>query len=183
LTEEKEIIASVSRWIEKAVIGLDLCPFAKSVYEKRQIHYKLSQSEQIDSLMFDLHQEILWLQQHPVFDTGLLIIPFQLSDFLDFNQMLDQADALMSAYRWSGDFQLASFHPHYQFADTEFEDRENWSNRSPYPILHVLRENSVERAVSLYPGVNSIPTRNIEKLESLGDDQFYEIFKTRDRGD
>ena len=179
MTEEEKILAGVSNWIEKAVIGLELCPFARTVYEKRQIHYKISHSKQINDLMFDLHQEILWLQQHPEFDTGLLIIPFQLRKFSDFNQMLDQADALVSAYHWTGDFQLASFHPQYHFADTGFDDRENWSNRSPYPILHVLREISVERAVSLYPGVSGIPARNIEKLELLEDDQFNQIFRTR----
>lgn len=181
MSDEQEIIAGVTRWIEKAVIGLELCPFARSVYEKRQIRYSISHSRQIDDLMFDLHQEILCLQQSPDIDTGLLIIPFQLGEFSDFNQMLDQADALMGAYRWSGEFQLASFHPRYQFSGTQLEDRENWSNRSPYPILHVLREKSVEQAVSRYPGVDGIPARNIEKLGLLEDDAFHQIFKTPHR--
>jgi len=181
LSNEQEIISEVRYWIEKAVIGLELCPFARSVYEKRQIRYSISHSEQIDELMFDLHQEILSLQQSPDFDTGLLIIPFQLGVFSDFNQMLDQADALMSAYHGSEEFQLAGFHPLYQFSGTQLEDRENWSNRSPYPILHILRETSVEQAVSRYPGVDGIPARNIEKLGLLEDDQFDQIFKIPNR--
>ena len=181
MSDEQEIIAEVLRWIEKAVIGLELCPFARAVYEKRQIRYSISHSEQIDELMFDLHQEILCLQQSPDIDTGLLIIPFQLGEFSEFNQMLDQADALMNGYHWSGEFQLASFHPLYQFSGTQLEDRENWSNRSPYPILHILREASVEQAVSRYPGVSGIPARNIEKLGLLEDDEFNQIFKTPNR--
>jgi len=169
------------RWIEQAVIGLELCPFAKAVYQKRQIRYSISHSEQIEELMFDLHQEILCLQQSPDIDTGLLIIPFQLGEFIDFNQMLDQADALMNVYHWSGAFQLASFHPLYQFSGTQLEDRENWSNRSPYPILHLLRETSVEQAISRYPGVSGIPERNIEKLGLLEDDEFDRIFKNPSR--
>jgi hypothetical protein len=177
LTEDQKFIDEVARWIEKAVIGLNLCPFARSVYEQGQIHYAVSQSEQVDSLMLDLHQEILWLQQHPEFDTSLLIVSRQLSDFSDFNQTLDQAEAMLDAYNWVGEFQLASFHPQYQFANTQVDDRENWSNRSPYPILHVLRESSVEQAIEHYPQVEMVPAENIRKLISLDDVLFNQIFK------
>jgi len=177
LFDERKVIAAVARWIEAAVIGLNLCPFAKSVYEQGQIHYVVSQSEQVDHLMFELHQQVLWLQQHPEIETTLLIIPCQLADFSSFNQMLDQAEALLEAYDWVGEFQLASFHPQYQFANTQIDDRENWSNRAPYPILHVLRESSLEQAIEHYPGAAEIPERNIRKLRSLDDILFDAIFK------
>ncbi len=177
MPDEKKVIAEVKCWIEKAVIGLDLCPFAKPVYEQGKIHYIISSSEQVDGLMFDLHQQLLWLRQHGEIETSLLIIPGQLADFFEFNQMLDQAEALLDAYDWVGEFQLASFHPQYQFANTNFDDRENWSNRSPYPILHVLRESSLEQAIDHYPEVAAIPARNIRKLRSLDDILFEAIFK------
>ena len=160
------------------MIGLDLCPFAKPVYEQEKIHYIISSSEQVDGLMFDLHAQLLWLRQYPEIETTLLIIPCQLADFSDFNQMLDQAEALLEAYDWAGEFQLASFHPQYQFAHTQIDDRENWSNRAPYPILHVLRESSLERAIKQYPEVTEIPERNIRNLRSLDDISFDAIFKS-----
>ena len=177
MLDEQKIIAEVVHWVETAVIGLDLCPFAKSVYEQGQIHYVVSRSERVDRLMFDLHQQLLWLRQHAEIETSLLIIPGQLADFFEFNRMLDQTEALLDAYDWVGEFQLASFHPQYQFANTKIDDRENWSNRSPYPILHVLREFSLEQAIDLYPGVAEIPARNIRKLRSLDDILFEAIFK------
>ncbi len=177
MADEQKVIAEVKYWIEKAVIGLDLCPFAKPVYEQGRIYYIVSPSEQVDGLMFDLHQQLLWLRQHPEIETTLLIIPCQLADFTDFNQMLDQAEALLKAYDWVGEFQLASFHPQYQFAHTQIDDRENWSNRAPYPILHVLRESSLEQAIEHYPGVEEIPERNIRKLRSLDDISFKAIFE------
>jgi uncharacterized protein len=177
LPDEQKVIAEVKCWIEKAVIGLDLCPFAKPVYEQGRIHYIVSPSEQVDGLMFDMHAQLLRLRQHPENETTLLIIPCQLADFSDFNQMLDQAEALLKAYDWVGEFQLASFHPQYQFANTQIDDRENWSNRAPYPILHVLRESSLEQAIEHYPEVAEIPARNIRKLRSLDDISFDAIFK------
>jgi hypothetical protein len=177
LPHEQKVIVEVKRWIEKAVIGLNLCPFAKPVYEQGQIHCIVSPSEQVDGLMFDLHAQLLQLRLHPEIETTLLIIPCQLADFTDFNQMLDQADALLEAYDWVGEFQLASFHPQYQFAHTQIDDRENWSNRAPYPILHLLRESSLEQAIKYYPGVAEIPARNIRKLISLDDVSFKAIFK------
>jgi len=179
LPDEQKVIAEVKCWIEKAVIGLDLCPFAKPVYEHGKIHYFISPSERVDGLMFDLHQQLLRLRQHPEIETTLLIIPCQLADFSDFNPMLDQAEALLKAYDWAGEFQLASFHPQYQFAYTRIDDRQNWSNRAPYPILHVLRESSLEQAIVQYPEVTEIPARNIRKLRSLDDISFNAIFKPK----
>ncbi|MCZ6798700.1 MAG: DUF1415 domain-containing protein, partial [Gammaproteobacteria bacterium] len=145
-------MSEVCRWIEAAVIGLDLCPFAESAYRQRRIHTVVSESTQVDDLMLELYQEIQRLRKQSEIETTLLIISRQLKDFTDFNAMLDHADALIKAYQWTGEFQIASFHPHYQFANSQINDRENWSNRAPYPILHILRESSVEQAISHYPG-------------------------------
>ncbi len=127
--------------------------------------------------MLELHQEIQRLTSKPGIETSLLIIPRQLQDFTDFNAMLDQVDALIEGYQWIGEFQIASFHPYYQFANTQINDRENWSNRSPYPILHILRESSVEQAISHYPEIAKIPARNSRKLRLLEDISFDAIFK------
>jgi hypothetical protein len=127
--------------------------------------------------MLELHQEIVRLTNKPEIETSLLIIPRQLQDFTDFNAMLDQVDALIEGYQWIGEFQIASFHPYYQFANTKINDRENWSNRSPYPILHILREASVEQAISYYPEVTKIPAGNSRKLRALDDISFDRIFK------
>lgn len=178
MIDDQKIISEVYRWIEAAVIGLDLCPFAESVYRQRQIHTVVSESEQVDELMFEVHQEIQRLRKQPEIETTLLIITHQLQDFTDFNEMLDHVDALIKAYQWIGEFQIASFHPCYQFANTQIDDRENWSNRSPYPILHILRESSVKQAVSHYPEALTIPARNSRKLRSLDDISFDAIFKS-----
>ncbi len=126
--------------------------------------------------MLELYQEIQRLRKQSEIETTLLIISRQLQDFTDFNAMLDHADALIKAYQWTGEFQIASFHPHYQFANSQIDDRKNWSNRAPYPILHVLRESSLEQAIEHYPEVAEIPTRNIRKLRSLDDISFKAIF-------
>ena len=178
MINDQKIISEVYRWIEAAVIGLDLCPFAESVYRRRQIHAVVSDSEQVKDLMFELHREIQRLKKQPEIETSLLIITRQLQDFNDFNAMLDHVDVLINAYQWTGEFQIASFHPSYQFANTQIDDRENWSNRSPYPILHILRETSVAQAISHYPEALMIPARNNRRLRSLDNVSFNAIFKS-----
>jgi len=174
--EERKIISRVHHWIEKAVIGLDLCPFTKSVYRQNKLRCWVSESKQVDALMLDLYQQCQYLIETPEIETTLLIIPHQLQDFADFNQVLDQVDALMAAYQWTGIFQIASFHPDYQFNNTSVNDRENWSNRSPYPILHILRESSVERALAGYPNPERIPETNIRTLNAMDPRELEHIF-------
>jgi len=167
LNDNRKIISRVDHWIEKAVIGLDLCPFADSVYQKNKLRCVVSESENTNALMLELHQQCQYLIETPEIETTLLIIPHQLQDFADFNQILDQVDALIEAYGWVGVFQIASFHPMYQFENTRTDDRENWSNRAPFPILHILRESSVERCISRYPNPDQIPETNIQTLRAL----------------
>ncbi len=164
------IIAATQAWIEKAVIGLNLCPFAKSVYVKQQIRYVVSAAQEVDALVTELESELLALQaaDPAKIDTTLIIIPDALSDFLDYNDFLTVADNLLEDLELDGEIQIASFHPQYQFAGTTTNDIENYTNRSPYPILHLLREASIERAVDAFPEAEMIFEKNMETLRKLG---------------
>ncbi|MDX3905232.1 MAG: DUF1415 domain-containing protein [Pigmentiphaga sp.] len=164
------IIAAVRTWLEKAVIGLNLCPFAKAVHIKDQIAYRVSDARDPDALLEDLASALRELAQSDPerVDTLLLVHPWTLADFHDYNDFLDDADAAVEALGLAGEIQVASFHPDYQFADTEPDDIENYSNRSPYPILHLLREASVDRAVEAFPDAERIYEHNIETLRELG---------------
>jgi uncharacterized protein len=169
-TTSAAIIAETRDWIEKAVIGLNLCPFAKAVYASDRIRYWVSEAQSEDSLLADLSRELRWLQaaDPQTCETVLLIHPDVLSDFLDYNDFLDAADATVEALGLAGEIQIASFHPRYQFAGSGSDDVENYTNRSPYPMLHLLRESSVEHAALATPDVDAIPARNIETLRRLG---------------
>jgi hypothetical protein len=177
LKQNQIIICQVTRWIEKAVIGLELCPFAKSIYGDNKLRYVVSESKSIDSLIFELYQQCQYLIDTPAIETELLIIPYQLDEFADFNRVLDQVNALIETCGWTGVFQVASFHPRYQFENTKINDRENWTNRSPYPILQILRESSVEQVLSRYTNPEQIPEKNIQKLKAMEISDFERIFK------
>ncbi|KQZ59584.1 MULTISPECIES: DUF1415 domain-containing protein [unclassified Lysobacter] len=170
MSSEAEPIIATRRWLERAVIGLNLCPFAKAVVAKDQVRYVLSAATTPDALLEELAYELVRLQQTEPeqVDTTLLIHPQVLTDFLDYNDFLDTADAAVEALELDGEIQVASFHPDYQFADTAYDDVGNCSNRSPYPMLHLLREASVERAVAAFPDPDVIVERNLETLEKLG---------------
>ena len=143
-----------------------------------QVHFAVSDSRNVETLLVDLYDELERLDRTPAeqIDTTLLIIPDQLDDFLDYNDMLDLADGLLEQQGWEGTFQIASFHPAYQFADTQVDDRENFTNRAPYPILHILREASLDRGLASYPDPEQIPERNIATLNGLSDDQWRSLF-------
>lgn len=170
MSSEADPIAATRRWLERAVIGLNLCPFAKAVVAKDQVRYVLSAATTPEALLEELAYELVRLQQTEPeqVDTTLLIHPQVLTDFLDYNDFLDTADAAVEALELDGEIQVASFHPDYQFADTAYDDVGNCSNRSPYPMLHLLREASVERAVAAFPDPDVIVERNLETLEKLG---------------
>lgn len=163
-------IAVTRRWLERAVIGLNLCPFAKAVTARQQVRFVLSEATTPDALLEELGAELMLLQQADPeqVDTTLIIHPQVLGDFLDYNDFLELADALVAELDLEGELQVASFHPEYQFAGTDPDDVGNCTNRSPYPTLHLLREASVERAVAAYPDPDVIVERNIETLEKLG---------------
>ena len=176
MNNKQAIISQVNQWIESAVIGLDLCPFAKPIYLQNKLRSIVSESSNVDELMVELFQQCQYLIETPEVETTLLIIPHQLQDFSDFNLSLNQVDALINLYRWTGVFQIASFHPDYQFENSDIDDRANWTNRSPFPILHILRESSIERALSGYPDPDQIPEKNIKKLNRMSLIEFNRIF-------
>ena len=173
--------ARVRRWLERAVIGLNLCPFAKAVYVKEQVRLVFSDATTPEQLVEQLGEELLRLRDTPAeqVDTTLLVHPYVLGDFLDYNDFLDQADALVEALELDGMLQIASFHPDYQFADSRPDDIENYSNRAPYPTLHLLREDSVSRAVEVYPDADVIVERNYTTLRELGHEGWNRLFPPR----
>ena len=169
-TEAETIIAATQRWLEKAVIGLNLCPYAKAVHVRKQIRYVVSVATTPEALLEDLMNELRTLQDADPdkIDTTLLIHPYVLTDFLDFNDFLDTVDIAVAEPEFNDEFQVASLHPQYQFAGTAPDDIENYTNRSPYPTLHLLREASVDRAVAAFPDADQIADNNIETMKKLG---------------
>ena len=169
-----QVEADIRRWLERAVIGLNLCPFAKAVYAKEQVRIVISDASTASALLEQLGEELVLLRDTPATqtDTTLLVHPQVLGDFLDYNDFLDTADALVEALQLEGVLQVASFHPDYQFAGTAPDDAENLTNRAPYPCLHLLREDSVARAVAAYPEPDSIIERNIKTMQALGAEGF-----------
>jgi hypothetical protein len=168
--EATAVITATRGWIERAVIGLNLCPFAKAVYLREQIRYVVSEARTLGALREELERELRDLSAaDPVtIDTSLLIHPHVLNDFFDYNDFLDEADALIERLDLVGVLQIASFHPAYQFAGMAADDVSNHTNRSPYPMLHLLREASIERAIASYPDPDSIHQRNVETMRRLG---------------
>lgn len=172
-----QVVAVTRNWLEKAVIGLRLCPFAATPYLRGLIRYRVSEQQSCEGLAEELAQELLHLaaaDPHSC-ETSLLIHPHVLGDFFDYNQFLDQADAVVAALGLEGVLQIASFHPEYQFAGSAPDDVENCSNRSPYPMLHLLREASVGRASATFPNVSEIGTRNMATLRALGASGFRDL--------
>jgi len=167
---EDMVIADTVRWLERAVIGLNLCPFAKGVHVKGQIHYVVSQATDAEGVANDLHRELEALAEtNPEKrDTTLLMLPEALQDFLDFNDFLEIADAMVEELDLGGILQVASFHPRFQFEGTDVDDVTNCTNRSPYPTLHLIREESIDKAVEAFPEAEMIFERNMEVLEDIG---------------
>jgi hypothetical protein len=168
--DDAAVIALTQEWLQRAVIGLNLCPFAKSVHVKQQIRYVVCNALDDDGVAADLERELALLADADpeAIDTTLIILPYALPDFYDYNDFLDTGDRLLKRMDLVGVFQIASFHPDYQFADSEPDDIENYTNRSPFPILHLLREESIDRAVDAYPDTDEIYERNMETMRRLG---------------
>jgi uncharacterized protein len=167
---DEEVIAATQAWLDAAVIGLNLCPFAGAVRTSNRIRLAVSGARNIDALFDDLQAELKLLAKADPqkIETTLLIAPNVLGDFLDFNDFLDVADEAVAELELDGEIQVASFHPDYRFADTAADDVTNCTNRSPYPTLHLLREESVERAIEGYGDTAEIFERNVETLRRLG---------------
>lgn len=170
MMNEETVVADTVAWLERAVIGLNLCPFAKSVHVKGQVHYAVSRATTSEALLLDLISELkdLVVIDAKARDTTLLIAPSCLQDFMDFNDFLDLADQALVDLELDGVLQIASLHPDYQFAQTQPDDVTNFTNRSPYPTLHLLREDSIDRAVAAFPNPESIFETNMKTLQALG---------------
>ena len=166
----EQVLEQTRQWLEKAVIGLNLCPFAKAVYVKNQVRLVVSHARHADDLLEELDRELDLLVATPAaeIDTTLLIHPALFEDFLDFNDFLEIAEGVVDEHGLEGVVQLASFHPRFQFDGTQPDDISNYTNRAPFAMLHLLREESVEKAVAAFPEAEAIYEQNIATLEKLG---------------
>lgn len=171
-----DILAATRHWLARAVIGLNLCPFAKSVYVKEQVRYAISEATTLEDALADLETELRALEAADPqrIDTTLLIFPRVFADFVDYNDALFFADRLVQQLRLGGVLQIASFHPAYRFEGSEADDIENYTNRAPYPMLHLLREDSIARAVDAFPDASAIYEKNQQMLRRLGHDGWRE---------
>jgi uncharacterized protein len=174
----EQVEAQTLDWLDKAVIGLNLCPFAKGPRVKGQIRIVVSPATDSEALLTQLVQELQHLAtvDPELTDTTLLVHPQVLADFLDFNDFLDAAERALQQLELDGVLQIASFHPQFQFAGTAPDDITNYTNRSPWPTLHLIRESSIDRAVAAFPEAEAIFERNIETLEALGLKGWQQLF-------
>jgi len=177
VSEYEKIIRPVRHWVEGLVVGLNLCPFAKRELVKNRVRFSLTEAVTEEQLLVDLQAELELLNSNEAVETTLLIHPRVLQEFYDYNQFLSNADSLVAQMGLNGVYQIASFHPDYQFAGTEPDDVENYTNRSPYPMLHLIREESLERVIANYPDSGQIPEHNIELLKSLGRDKMQTLLQ------
>lgn len=170
-------VLAVRRWVESVVIEFSLCPFAKRELIANRVRFVVTDASSEADLLESLESELELLGCTPSIETTLLIHPNVLTDFLDYNQFLDDADRLLVQMQLEGVYQIASFHPDYQFAGTEADDAENFTNRSPYPILHLLREESLANAIARTADVDQIPLRNIETMKQKGTETLRSVLK------
>ncbi len=183
--DEERIIAVTRRWVNSVVVGLNLCPFAKKELVQDRIRFVVSDAGDALQLLFSIADELERLEKDDAIETTLLIHPNTLQDFFRYNQFLDAADRLLVEMELDGVYQIASFHPDYQFHNANPDDVENYTNRSPYPMLHLLREDSLSRAIESYPDIEIIPEENILKMNELGLEKMKELLKAclQERGE
>ncbi|WP_049630535.1 DUF1415 domain-containing protein [Cellvibrio sp. pealriver] len=172
------VIANVTRWLNEVVIGLNLCPFSAKPTRENRVRFVVSNAQEDEDLLQDLQREMELLDEKPAseIETTLVIIPNHLQDFFDYNQFLNWADQLLKRNRWIGVYQIATFHPDYCFADAEPDDAENLTNRAPYPVLHIIREASLEKALEYFADVDEIPEINKARVESLTAEEKQKLF-------
>ena len=172
------VLSATRQWVESFVIGLNLCPFAKKELVQNRIRFSITEATSEVDLLVSLKKELEILEGDKAIETTLLIHPGALDAFTDYNQFLGLVDELLVSLELEGVFQVASFHPDYQFAGTHPDDPENFTNRSPYPTLHIIREESLERAIEQYPDVGHIPERNIELMNQMGVEKLSAMLKS-----
>ncbi|MCG9679081.1 MULTISPECIES: DUF1415 domain-containing protein [Vibrio] len=172
------IAEQVNQWLNDVVIGLNLCPFAAKPQRNKQIKIFVSEATQEETLLEDILTQLMELETKPAeeLETTLVVVPNMLEDFFDYNLFIDWVEALIRQQDWEGVYQLATFHPDYCFGGAEPEDAENLTNRSPYPVFHLIREASMERVLKHYPDPESIPDNNIARVESLTQAELIKLF-------
>lgn len=172
------ITHEVTRWLNDVVIGLNLCPFSARPTRENRVRFFVSNAKDDEGLLQDLEREMELLDEKPAseIETTLVIVPEHLQNFFDYNQFLNWVDRLIKRNRWTGVYQLATFHPVYCFAGAELDDAENLTNRSPYPILHIIREASLEKALANYPASQEIPVVNQARVAALSPEEKQRLF-------
>lgn len=173
---EQVVVDSVKHWLADVVIGLNLCPFAGKPAAEGKVRFSVSAAGDEEQLINELKTELERLDAEPDIETTLHILPHYLDDFYEYNNFLDWVDGLLQKYQWEGVYQVASFHPKYCFAGAHPDDAENLTNRAPYPILHIIREASLEAVLAHYPNADEIPERNIDTVEGLSAEQTRALF-------
>lgn len=174
---EQRVIQQTRHWVKEVVIGLNLCPFAASVYNDKRITYQVMQDSDIASHLQQFADRLAELDNTDSIETCLLIYPESYRQFDDYLDFLEMSNRLLDELNYTGIYQLASFHPDYLFADSSEHDAGNFTNRSPYPMLHLLREHSIERAVSSYPDIDQVSDNNIKKLRDIGYEKMQSIIE------
>ena len=175
-SHDEVIVKSVIHWFEKSVLGLNLCPFARRPYESDHIEFCLSKANDDEGCLSDVYLNLVKLDKHSEIETLVIICGSHLAHFEDYNQFLDLLDPLLDQEGWTGIYQIASFHPDYYFNDCAMDARENWTNRSPYPLIHLIRESSISAAIKSHPDIDSIPDKNIQTMKELTPSQMSTIF-------
>ena len=183
ITNNDKITRSVKTWVESFVVEMNLCPFAKRELLNDRVRFAVTEATTEEQLLIALQVELELLNRDPAIETTLLTHPSVLQDFYDYNQFLDSADQLLVQMQLEGVYQVASFHPDYRFDGTDPNDVENYTNRSPYPVLHLIREDSLERALAEFPDADQIPVRNMALMNSLGRDKLIALVQACLAGD
>ena len=171
MTDDTTITSQTQCWVKSVIVGFNLCPFAKREVEQASIHYQVSHDTDMEQALHSLIHECKRLDEHPEIETTLLIFANAFQSFDDFLDLIEFANALIADQGYEGIYQLASFHPHYCFEGEDENDAANYTNRSPYPMLHLIREARLEQALANYPDPESIPERNIEFARNKGLDE------------
>ncbi|UTZ25412.1 DUF1415 domain-containing protein [Vibrio campbellii] len=177
-TDINAITEQVNQWLNDVVIGLNLCPFAAKPQRNKQIKIFVSEASQEEALLKDILLQLIELSntEPEKLETTLVVVPNMLQDFWDYNFFIDWVEGLIKQQDWEGIFQVATFHPDYCFAGAEPEDDENLTNRSPYPVFHLIREESMEKVLKHYPDPESIPDTNIARVSALSEEERTKLF-------
>ncbi|HHC7351562.1 DUF1415 domain-containing protein [Vibrio campbellii] len=177
-TDINAITEQVNQWLNDVVIGLNLCPFAAKPQRNKQIKIFVSEASQEESLLEDILLQLIELSntEPEKLETTLVVVPNMLQDFWDYNFFIDWVEGLIKQQDWEGIFQVATFHPDYCFGGAEPEDDENLTNRSPYPVFHLIREESMEKVLKHYPDPESIPDTNIARVSALSEEERKKLF-------